>query len=100
MTYIEIRNVAVNQDFIDRVMISIVMAAIAISAEASNAANHVNRVNYANAVLRNPPNFARNMAVGIATDTTVQSTPTDAAIYNAVAGQWNAYAGVEIEVVA
>lgn len=94
MTYIEIRNVAVHQDFIDRVMVAIVTAAIAISAEASNTANHVNRVNYANAVLRNPSSFARNMAVGIATDATVQSTPTDAAIYNAVAGQWNGYAGV------
>lgn len=94
MTYLEIRNVAVNQDFIDRVMIAIVQAAIAISAEASNTTNHTNRVNYANAVLRNPANYAQNMAVGIATDVTVQSTPTDAAIYNAVAGQWNGYAGV------
>lgn len=94
MTYIEIRNAAVNQDFIDRVMIAIVSAAIAISAEASNTANHTDRVNYANAVLRNPSGYARNMAVGIATDATVQDTPTDAAIYDAVAGQWNGYAGV------
>jgi hypothetical protein len=93
MSFTTIWEQSVNSSFICQVQVAIVKAAIAISAEAPETANHTNRAAYALAVLRSPGSYAANMALGIATDATVQATPTDDAIYNAVAGQWNAYAG-------
>ena len=93
-TYKQARDIAVDRDNIDRVQVAIVTAAIAISSESDATDNHTNRANYANQVLRSPATHARKMIWGVVTDATVQSDPTDSNIYNAIAGQWNAYAGV------
>lgn len=93
-TFSQARDIAVQQDNSDRVQIAIVKAALAISSEADTTPNYTNRVNFANQVLRSPASWAQIMIWGIVTDAMVQSAPTDANIYNAVAGQWNAYAGV------
>lgn len=94
MTYAEIWARSVDQAFIAQVKVGIVKAAIAISAEAAETTNHTNRVTFARSVLLNPQGYAENMSLGVATDDTVQVTPSDANIYNAIAGQWNAYAGM------
>lgn len=93
MTYAEIWAKSVDQSFVAQVKIGIVKAAIAISAEAAETTNHTNRVNFARSVLLNPQGYAENMSLGVATDDTVQVTPSDVNIYNAISGQWNAYAG-------
>lgn len=85
---------AVKQENINLVQVAIVQAAIAISAESDQTANHTNRVALARQVLADPSGWSERFVWGIVTDATVQSAPTDANIYNAVAGQWNAYAGV------
>ena len=97
MTYAQIRNLAVQSAFIDQVRIAIVSAAINISSEAPETANHANRVAYALAVLRSPGSYAANMAEGVAQDATVQAAQTDANVMSAVGGQWNAYAGIAAE---
>lgn len=94
MTFAQIWALSVHQDFVNQVRVAIVKAAIAISAEAAQTANHANRVAYARNVLLNPQGYAANMALGIATDSSVQAEQSDANVYNATAGQWNAYAGV------
>lgn len=92
-TYGQIYDRTHNNDFVNRVEVAIVAAAIAISAESAQTANHANRAALAQKVLQSPAYWSKVMAVGVGTDATVQSGPTDANIYNAVAGQWNAYAG-------
>ena len=93
MTYAQIRNLAVQNTFIDQVRVAITTAAINISAEAPETANHANRVAYALQVLRNPGGYAAVMAEGAAQDANVQTAQSDANVMSAVAGQWNAYAG-------
>ena len=93
MTFTQIWALSVQQEFIGRVRVAIVKAAIAISAEGDQTPNHASRAAYARNVLLGPGSYAENMALGIATDANVQSAQTDDNIYNAVAGQWNAYAG-------
>lgn len=93
MTFAQINGLAVNSSFVEQVKIGIVKAAIAISAESDQTPNHANRVAYARAVLANPTGYASNMAFGIATNDDVQAAASDTNVYNAIAGQWNAYAG-------
>ena len=93
-TFTQQRDQAVKQDNIALVQVAIVKAAIAISAESAETDNHTNRANFANQVLRSPDYWAERMVWGVVTDSAVQENATDTNIYNAVAGQWNAYAGV------
>ena len=93
MTYAEIRGLAVKSSFIDQVRVAIVIAAINISSEAPETANHAKRVAYALRVLSSPGDFAANMAEGVAQDSGVQAAQTDANVMSAVGGQWNAYSG-------
>lgn len=93
-TYKEQWQQAVDVDNVLLVKVAIVKAAIAISAEDGETANHANRVALAQQVLQSPQAWAERFIWGVVTDATVQSAPSDANIYNAVAGQWNAYAGV------
>lgn len=95
MTYAQIRHLAVQTEFIDQVRVAITTAAINISSEAPETANHANRVAYALAVLRNPGGYAGVMAEGVAQDANVQAAQTDANVMSAVGGQWNAYSGLE-----
>lgn len=62
--------------------------------------NHAARAALASKVLANPTGYGQLLAVGVASDTTVQAdytggnlqtAVTDAHITNAVSGQWNAY---------
>ena len=93
-TYAGIYDKAHNIDFVNRVEVAMVQAAIAISAEAGNVVNHANRVALARDVLMNPVHYSGVMAVGVATDSNVQGQPTDQNLASAIASQWNAYAGV------
>lgn len=93
-TFTEARNIAVEQDNIDRVQVALVTAALAISDEADTTTNYVNRVNLANQVLQSPGRWAEIMVWGVVTDAAVQDGPNDANIYNAVLANWDAYAGV------
>ena len=97
MTYAQIRNLAVQSAFIDQVRVAITTAAINISSEAPETANHTNRVAYALQVLRNPGGYASVMAEGAAQDVNVQAAQSDANVMGAVAGQWNAYSGIAVE---
>jgi hypothetical protein len=86
-----------NTIFLQRIAISLVKAAIAISSEATGTANHANRVALAKAVVNSPDNFATLFAVGITGQLAVGPDPTiitDAQIDGQVSGIWNTYAGV------
>jgi hypothetical protein len=94
---------AADATFKGRVQSAIVAAAIAIYNEAQATSGHGQRAAYAKAVLQNPAGYAAVMALGVGTESAVataagtppvQAAVTDAQISNAVAGQWNAYAGV------
>lgn len=93
LTYAQVYAVAHNNDNVARVEVAIVKAAIDIASENVNTANHTNRALFAQRVLHDPARWAAIMATGVAVDATVQTTPSDANLYNAVAAMWNAYAG-------
>lgn len=83
-------------DFQARVEVAITQAAVTVSAEATNTANHARRVTLANRVLLEPKKYADLFAVGVSSDTALQATPTDdAKLATAVSAVWNAYAGVD-----
>jgi len=100
MGFLQIWQASVDQDVVNRVKVAVVKAAIAISAEPAATPNHANRGAYARSVLMDPDGSAKRMTLGVVTDAAVQATRSDEAIYNAVAGQWNAYAGVAEEALA
>lgn len=93
-TFAQIYAVSKVNDNIARVEVAIVKAAIAISSEAINTVNHINRVMLCQRVLHDPDRWSNLMAIGVATNDTVQTSPTDQNIYDAVFAMWNAYAGV------
>lgn len=101
---------AKSEDFIERVQFAAVKIALDVSAEAPATANHARRVAYARQVLQNPEQAARNMALGVAANTSISAsvvsngatgpartattTATDSDIEFTVSSIWNAYAGV------
>ena len=84
MTYTKARDLSVLSSFIEKVFMSISAAAIAISAEAPETANHANRVSLAWQVLVSPDSWSKLFAVGCALNATVQDQPNDANIDAAV----------------
>lgn len=92
MDFISQNTLATDPDTITRVRQAILGAAIAISAESDQTANHARRIALAYSVLHSPEQFAKTFAFGLAT-LAVNDAPTDAQISTAVAALWNAYAG-------
>jgi hypothetical protein len=98
MNYLKVWQRSVDADFVNRVKVALVEAAIGIASEKPVVPNHANRVAQARAVLMDPDGHARRCALGVATDAAVQEQPgNDQLIANAVQAQWNAYAGVAVE---
>ena len=88
-------NIATDDSFKRRVEISMLNAAIAISAEAGGTPNHTNRANYAKLVLNDPERYMPLFALAItAYDQTLTTASPDTAINTAVSAVWNALAGV------
>lgn len=79
--------------FVALVQQAIVEAAVNISSEGPTVADHAHRVELARSVLNSPAGFAPNFAQGVASQG-LDKTSSDAAISNAVAAIWNAYARV------
>lgn len=95
-TFKQIYDFCHGNDFQARTEVAITQAAVAISAETVNTANHARRVSLANRVLLDPVRYASLFAVGVSADTALQAAPTDdAKLATAVASVWNAYAGVD-----
>lgn len=92
-SYAAIYDKAHNIDFVNRVESAVVEAALAISAEDAQTANHANRVALAKQVLQAPKYWSEVMASGVASNATVQNSPNDANLLAAVNANWNAYAG-------
>lgn len=84
---------AADADFVSRVKIAAVAAAIAISNESDQTPNHVNRVALARQVVSSALPWATQIAVGVAADTSITSAASDAVISARVAAIWNTYAG-------
>lgn len=79
--------------FLQRCIVAAVTAAVAIAAEATNTADHVNRVHLAMLVLNSPENYALPFAFALAGQG-IDNSSTDAQINNMIASVWNGLAGV------
>ncbi|MBP8291464.1 MAG: hypothetical protein KAX65_01750 [Caldilineaceae bacterium] len=93
MTLTEQYNLASNSDFIKRVTMAMINAAIAISNEGAGAANHALRARHAARVLNEPGNFAPGFALGVASNPVVTAESTDSDIQFTVNSNWDAFAG-------
>lgn len=93
ITYQDRWEYAKQHEVIVQVQQAAVKAAIAVSSEAPETANHANRVAFALLVVRNPEHWARVMAFGVVSQLTA-ANPSDATVDGKVAAIWNAYAGV------
>jgi hypothetical protein len=91
LTYKQIRDVAVNQDFQAKLAIAIADAAIEFYTESSTVAGHAQRAAYATQVIKNPDNEARQMAWAVVL---IANDDEDATLKATVLGIWNAFAGV------
>jgi len=93
MNYLEQIELAVNHDFVTKVQQAALDAAIMIANEGASDKSSVDakRLAYAQLVLNSPKLYAQTMAYGIVTFIDGQS---DEEVATAVANVWNAYAGV------
>lgn len=62
-----------NQTFLDQLAGSLLAAAVQVTNEGANFANHANRLLYANAILVNPAAQAAFMAPGVLTNPTISA---------------------------
>lgn len=90
--------IAEDPTFVRRVRQAMVKAAVAVAAEDDQTANHTDRVALASAVLALPNEWARNFAIGVATNPNVgtgSSDPAedDGALEYVVNSMWDAFAG-------
>lgn len=88
--------VGANPAFVQRVTAAVIATAIAISSEATNVANHTNRVVLARAALLNPQQYGALFAFGVASNLamTPGTVVTDTQVSNSVSALWGGYAGV------
>ena len=91
LTYREVRDVAVNQDFQAKLAIAIADAAITVYTEAPTVAGHAARAAYATSCVANPDNVAKQMAWAVVL---IAANDNDATLKQTVLGIWNAFAGV------
>ena len=91
LTYKQIRDVAVNQDFQAKLAIAIADAAITVYTEAGTVAGHAQRAAYATQVIKNPDNEAKQMAWAVVL---LAADDNDATLKTVVLNIWNAFAGV------
>lgn len=91
LTYKQIRDVAVNQDFQSKLAIAIADAAITVYTEAPTVAGHAQRAAYATQVIKNPDSEAKNMAWAVVL---LVADDNDATLKAVVLNIWNAFAGV------
>jgi hypothetical protein len=90
-TYATDYTTATTTTFINRVMLSMISTAIAVSNEASTTPNHAARAAYASKVLANPAGYAAVMAYGVAADGVTDGSVTDAQLDSRLSAIWNSY---------
>lgn len=93
MAFVDQLALSRDENFIGRVQVAIVKAAIAIQNGDPGVGNHAGRAALAYAVLLNPEHYARLMAAGVANNPVVTAGSTDADIELTVNSLWNAYTG-------
>jgi len=98
-TFLEQAELARNDAFRVRVQQAVIQAAINISGEGASDKSLVDsqRLSLARQVLQDPNNWAQKFCFGIAA---IIAEDTDAAVTSAIGGIWNAYAGVNPNLVA
>ena len=84
--------VAQNGDFIRRVQMAVIKAAIDIQAENPATANHAQRSALAYRVLHEPEAYAPKFAMAVATNPVIVAASADADIQLAVNSMWDAFA--------
>lgn len=93
------RDLSKKPEFIDRVAMAAVEAAVNVSAEPLETANHTNRNNLAVRVLASPRRWGELMAAAVALNGTINAAHaaeepiSDSDISFTVASLWDAYAG-------
>ena len=80
-------------DFMARVAIAMIQAAIAISNESSAVNNHALRARHAARVLNEPEHFAPGFALGVASNPAITAESSDSDIQFTVNSNWDAFAG-------
>jgi len=91
LTYKQIRDVAVNQDFQAKLAIAIADAAITVYTEDPATAGHAVRADYATQAIKSPDSIAKSMAWAVVL---LANDDADATLKQTVLGIWNAFAGV------
>jgi len=94
-TYQQLRDKAISQDFIERLIIALVDVAIEVYNEPADTANHEARQAYAVNVASSPRGKAEQMRYVVVF---LMEDETDAKIRLAVKSAWNAFAGVKTTV--
>jgi hypothetical protein len=105
VTYIARYNLANNTAFRQRLTVALAATALAVASEATNTANHAERLSLGNRVLLLPEQYVGDFAMAISasmaeggisaadeTVPTLASTFTDADMLSACASVWNAFA--------
>lgn len=91
LTYAEIRDVAVNQDFIAKLAVAVADTAITVYTEAPATPSHAERAAYATQVVKSPESVAQQMAWAAVL---LSADDADATLAATVLVLWNAFAGV------
>lgn len=91
LTYKQIRDVAVNIDFQQRLIIAVADAAVTVYTEASTVAGHAVRATYAKEAVKSPDAVAKQMTWAVVL---LADNDDDATLKATVLGIWNAFAGV------
>lgn len=94
MALIDQYNLATDASFIKRCGVAMILAANQVAAEDPSTAAHHERVVWATMVLRDPENWAKRVAFGVASNPAITSGSTDSDIQFTVNAQWNAFSGV------
>jgi hypothetical protein len=79
--------------FQSKVKVAGFVAAIAISTESTNTANHTKRVAFAQQWALSADLYVAKLAAGVAADAAITSSSSDAAIQSRVNAIWDTYAG-------
>lgn len=91
LDYKQIRDVAVNQDFIARLAIAVADAAVTVYTEDPATASHAERATYAVQVVKNPENVAKEMSWTVVL---LSADDADATLKATVLSVWNVFAGI------
>jgi hypothetical protein len=94
MTYVQQDNLAHDSQFLQRVRIAMITAAVTVQAEAPATPNHTNRSNYAKLVLNAPDAYVQQFSEMVASNVAISANSLDSDILFTVNTNFSAMAGM------